>query len=284
MICTYDLGLWSARTIFGALLPICILSVICDLHICIFRMERDRFRGILERLHNFIACRLFPPKPEDLPPLTKCSWWIPCATKVMALLSECTLGCSLSLCLHPVCLPLPFHPVSLSLSLSLHPVGLPLPFSPPYLSPSPFVSALSISLSLSLHPVSVSLSLSLHPVCLPLPFSPACLCLPLSPACLPLPLSPPCLSPSPFLSILSLFPFPFLHPVSVSLFLSLHPVSVSLSLHSVSVIIFPVSVCFPFPPLSTLSILMPAIKSVLTGLAATAICLSTLTGWNVAYL
>ncbi|XP_070212088.1 probable E3 ubiquitin-protein ligase HECTD2 [Littorina saxatilis] len=50
-------------------------------------LERDRFKGILERLHNFIACRLFPPKPEDLPPLAKCSWWIPCATKVMALLN-----------------------------------------------------------------------------------------------------------------------------------------------------------------------------------------------------
>ncbi|KAK7482010.1 hypothetical protein BaRGS_00026702 [Batillaria attramentaria] len=51
------------------------------------QMQRDRFRGILERLHNFIACRLFPPKPEDLPPLAKCSWWIPSATKVMALLN-----------------------------------------------------------------------------------------------------------------------------------------------------------------------------------------------------
>ncbi|XP_076467951.1 putative E3 ubiquitin-protein ligase HECTD2 [Babylonia areolata] len=50
-------------------------------------LEKDRFRGILERLHNFIACRLFPPKPEDLPPNAKCSWWIPCATKVMALLN-----------------------------------------------------------------------------------------------------------------------------------------------------------------------------------------------------
>ncbi|PVD29768.1 hypothetical protein C0Q70_09025, partial [Pomacea canaliculata] len=49
------------------------------------QLQKDRFRGILERLHNFIACRLFPPNPEDLPSLGKCTWWIPSATKVMAL-------------------------------------------------------------------------------------------------------------------------------------------------------------------------------------------------------
>ncbi|ESO93074.1 hypothetical protein LOTGIDRAFT_119782, partial [Lottia gigantea] len=51
------------------------------------RLERDRFKSLLDRLHNFISVRLFPPKPQDLPPLAKCSWWIPSATKVMALLN-----------------------------------------------------------------------------------------------------------------------------------------------------------------------------------------------------
>ena len=93
---TFSLIIFSFLSVF-IISSISILSFICDVHVCIFRMERDRFRGILERLHNFIACRLFPPKPQDLPPLAKCSWWIPCATKVMALLSECTAGLFLSL-------------------------------------------------------------------------------------------------------------------------------------------------------------------------------------------
>ncbi|CAL1526466.1 unnamed protein product, partial [Lymnaea stagnalis] len=50
-------------------------------------LKNDRFRAIIERIHNFISGRLFPPKPGDLPPLAKCSWWIPSATKVLALLN-----------------------------------------------------------------------------------------------------------------------------------------------------------------------------------------------------
>ncbi|XP_035825923.1 probable E3 ubiquitin-protein ligase HECTD2 isoform X2 [Aplysia californica] len=49
------------------------------------RLKQDRFRPVVERIHNFISVRLFPSKPEDLPPLSKCSWWIPSATKVLAL-------------------------------------------------------------------------------------------------------------------------------------------------------------------------------------------------------
>ncbi|KAL8601284.1 putative E3 ubiquitin-protein ligase HTD2 [Nucella lapillus] len=63
-------------------------------------LEKDRFRGILERLHNFIACRLFPPKPEDLPAIAKCSWWIPCATKVMALLNAANNLAAVALVAH----------------------------------------------------------------------------------------------------------------------------------------------------------------------------------------
>ncbi|KAK3698694.1 hypothetical protein RRG08_046196 [Elysia crispata] len=49
------------------------------------RLKFDRFQSVIERIHNFISVRLFPPKMEDLPPLSKCSWWIPSATKVLAL-------------------------------------------------------------------------------------------------------------------------------------------------------------------------------------------------------
>ncbi|CAG5130186.1 unnamed protein product [Candidula unifasciata] len=49
------------------------------------RLKSDRFRSSVERINNFISVRLFPPKSEDLPPLSKCSWWIPSATKVLAL-------------------------------------------------------------------------------------------------------------------------------------------------------------------------------------------------------
>ncbi|CAH1783947.1 unnamed protein product [Owenia fusiformis] len=53
------------------------------------RLHPARFKGLVQRLHNFISCRLFPPKPQDLPPMAKCSWWIPSATKVLALLNAC---------------------------------------------------------------------------------------------------------------------------------------------------------------------------------------------------
>ncbi|XP_064630554.1 probable E3 ubiquitin-protein ligase HECTD2 isoform X2 [Lineus longissimus] len=51
------------------------------------KLRSDQFQSLAQRLHNFISCRLFPPKPKDLPPMSKCTWWIPSATKVMALLN-----------------------------------------------------------------------------------------------------------------------------------------------------------------------------------------------------
>ncbi|XP_059179233.1 probable E3 ubiquitin-protein ligase HECTD2 isoform X2 [Physella acuta] len=51
------------------------------------RLKNDRFRAIIERIHNFISVRLFPPNPAELPHMSKCSWWIPSATKVLALLN-----------------------------------------------------------------------------------------------------------------------------------------------------------------------------------------------------
>lgn len=50
-------------------------------------LKKQVFQRIIKRLHNFISVRLFPPKPQDLPPMAKCTWWIPSATKVLALLN-----------------------------------------------------------------------------------------------------------------------------------------------------------------------------------------------------
>jgi len=52
------------------------------------RIETTQFRDLVSKLQKFVSCRLFPQKPDDLPPMKKCSWWIPCVTKVMALLSQ----------------------------------------------------------------------------------------------------------------------------------------------------------------------------------------------------
>ncbi|XP_048746194.2 probable E3 ubiquitin-protein ligase HECTD2 isoform X2 [Ostrea edulis] len=48
-------------------------------------LKKQVFQKIIKRLQNFISIRLFPPKPQDLPPMVKCTWWIPSATKVLAL-------------------------------------------------------------------------------------------------------------------------------------------------------------------------------------------------------
>ncbi|XP_067466935.1 probable E3 ubiquitin-protein ligase HECTD2 isoform X1 [Thunnus thynnus] len=49
------------------------------------KLSARRFRQLVERLLQFISTRLFPAEPDELPPLTKCSWWIPSATKVLGL-------------------------------------------------------------------------------------------------------------------------------------------------------------------------------------------------------
>ncbi|XP_038046423.1 probable E3 ubiquitin-protein ligase HECTD2 [Patiria miniata] len=51
------------------------------------RLPKDSFRDMVNRLIQFISIRLFPPEPADLPPIGKCSWWIPSVTKVLALLN-----------------------------------------------------------------------------------------------------------------------------------------------------------------------------------------------------
>uniref|UniRef100_A0A4W6BRU9 HECT-type E3 ubiquitin transferase n=1 Tax=Lates calcarifer TaxID=8187 RepID=A0A4W6BRU9_LATCA len=49
------------------------------------KLSARRFRQLVERLLQFISTRLFPAEPDELPPLAKCSWWIPSATKVLSL-------------------------------------------------------------------------------------------------------------------------------------------------------------------------------------------------------
>ncbi|XP_031610121.2 probable E3 ubiquitin-protein ligase HECTD2 [Oreochromis aureus] len=49
------------------------------------KLSARRFRQLVERLLQFISTRLFPAEPDELPPLSKCAWWIPSATKVLSL-------------------------------------------------------------------------------------------------------------------------------------------------------------------------------------------------------
>ncbi|XP_077586597.1 putative E3 ubiquitin-protein ligase HECTD2 [Stigmatopora nigra] len=49
------------------------------------KLPARRFRPLVERLLHFISTRLFPGDPEELPPASKCSWWIPSAAKVLGL-------------------------------------------------------------------------------------------------------------------------------------------------------------------------------------------------------
>lgn len=63
------------------------LLMVTSFHVCV-RLSPRRFRQLVERLLQFISTRLFPAEPDDLPPLAKCAWWIPSATKVLGLFSE----------------------------------------------------------------------------------------------------------------------------------------------------------------------------------------------------
>uniref|UniRef100_A0A914V3A1 HECT-type E3 ubiquitin transferase n=1 Tax=Plectus sambesii TaxID=2011161 RepID=A0A914V3A1_9BILA len=47
-----------------------------------------QFTKVMGIVQQFINVRLFPPRPEDLPPMSKCSWWIPCAVKVLAIFNH----------------------------------------------------------------------------------------------------------------------------------------------------------------------------------------------------
>ncbi|XP_053307189.1 probable E3 ubiquitin-protein ligase HECTD2 [Spea bombifrons] len=58
------------------------------------KMSQKRFKQLVDRLLQFISLRLFPAKPEEFPPLAKCTWWIPSATKVLALLNAANTLCN----------------------------------------------------------------------------------------------------------------------------------------------------------------------------------------------
>ncbi|XP_054019302.1 probable E3 ubiquitin-protein ligase HECTD2 isoform X2 [Dryobates pubescens] len=49
------------------------------------KITQRRFKQLVDRLLQFISLRLFPAKPEEFPPMVKCTWWIPSATKVLSL-------------------------------------------------------------------------------------------------------------------------------------------------------------------------------------------------------
>ncbi|XP_067858580.1 probable E3 ubiquitin-protein ligase HECTD2 [Heptranchias perlo] len=51
------------------------------------KLPLRRFKQLVERLLQFVSLRLFPAKPDELPPMAKCTWWIPSATRVLALLN-----------------------------------------------------------------------------------------------------------------------------------------------------------------------------------------------------
>ena len=50
-------------------------------------LSQTRIRSILRNLLQFVTIRQFPPADKSLPPLSKSRWWIPTATKVLALLN-----------------------------------------------------------------------------------------------------------------------------------------------------------------------------------------------------
>ena len=52
------------------------------------RYSPQHFRELIEKVNLFISIRLFPPKKGDLPSPVKCSWWIPSAIKMLAILCK----------------------------------------------------------------------------------------------------------------------------------------------------------------------------------------------------
>ncbi|XP_015194984.1 probable E3 ubiquitin-protein ligase HECTD2 [Lepisosteus oculatus] len=51
------------------------------------KLSQRRFKQLVDRLLQFISLRLFPAKPDELPSMVKCAWWIPSATRVLSLLN-----------------------------------------------------------------------------------------------------------------------------------------------------------------------------------------------------
>ncbi|RXG71677.1 putative E3 ubiquitin-protein ligase HECTD2, partial [Armadillidium vulgare] len=61
------------------------------------RMEVSRFRLVIGFITQFITVRQFPPPDRSLPPLSSSKWWIPSATKVLAILYASNLASKPSL-------------------------------------------------------------------------------------------------------------------------------------------------------------------------------------------
>ena len=55
-----------------------------------FQSDRQLFRNLLQ----LVTIRQFPPADKSLPPLNKSKWWIPTATKVLALINAANNSCS----------------------------------------------------------------------------------------------------------------------------------------------------------------------------------------------
>lgn len=53
-----------------------------------FSLDVDRLRVIVRQLMQFITVRQFSSGDKFLPPLNKSRWWIPSATKLLALISK----------------------------------------------------------------------------------------------------------------------------------------------------------------------------------------------------
>ncbi|XP_052773561.1 probable E3 ubiquitin-protein ligase HECTD2 isoform X2 [Mya arenaria] len=89
-------GQTSTYVIFAHLLRQMAALTDHDHHFLVYwlrKLTSNRMQALLERLNSFISIRLFPPKPQDLPSMAKCTWWIPSCTKVMALLNAANNLC-----------------------------------------------------------------------------------------------------------------------------------------------------------------------------------------------
>lgn len=53
-----------------------------------FRLELDKLRSLVRYIMQFITLRQFSPNDKSLPPLAKTLWWIPSATKTLALIRK----------------------------------------------------------------------------------------------------------------------------------------------------------------------------------------------------
>ncbi|KAL0269439.1 UNVERIFIED_CONTAM: hypothetical protein PYX00_007173 [Menopon gallinae] len=81
----------SSYTIFAHLLRQIVELPTADHQLLVFwfrTLELGKLRMILRHILQFITIRHFPPADKSLPPLGKCRWWIPTATRALALLSR----------------------------------------------------------------------------------------------------------------------------------------------------------------------------------------------------